>query len=86
MKVSCEKGYGRRMLDVLRSAVWLVLLLAQARLEVLARLRRNDLLLRGKARQVSSVDDRPIPAYHRPMLQGATEHLDDGSRLALLRA
>lgn len=46
MKVSCEKGNGRRVLDVLRSAVWLVLLMAQARLEVLARLRRDDLLLR----------------------------------------
>ena len=52
MKVSCKKGNGRRMLDVLRSAVWLVLLMAQARLEVLARLRRDDLLC-GRARQVS---------------------------------
>lgn len=33
-------------MDVLRSAVWLVLLLAQARLKVLARLWRDDLLLR----------------------------------------
>lgn len=51
----------------------------QARLEVVARSRLNDLLLR-EARQVSSVDDRALSAYHRPMLQGVTELVDGGPR------
>lgn len=63
--------------------VWLVLLLAQARLEVLTRLRRDDLLLReGQAGLFSG--RQATFSVSQPMLQGATEHLDGWFSLALL--
>lgn len=83
MKVSCEKGDGRRMLDVLRSAVWLVLLLAQARLKVLARLRRADLLLReGQADLFSGRQAKS--SVSQAEATGCNRTVERGSRMTLL--